>query len=52
MRESSACKYKTQTKHRDKRYERQTDRQTDRENESSALDTKTQGLKSLLEMHN
>jgi hypothetical protein len=42
--------YKTQT-NRD-RYERQTDRQTDRENESSALDTKTQGLKSLLEMHN
>jgi len=30
MRESSACKYKTQTKHRDKRYERQTDRQTER----------------------
>jgi hypothetical protein len=28
------------------------DKQTDRENESSALDTKTQGLKSLLEMHN
>jgi hypothetical protein len=38
-------------KHRD-RYERHTDRETDRENESSALDTKTQGLKSLLEMHN
>jgi hypothetical protein len=29
-----------------------TDRQTDRPNESSALDTKTQGLKFLLEMCN
>jgi hypothetical protein len=49
MRERVQHAIQNTDKHRD-RYERQTDRQ--RQNESSALDRKTQGLKSLLEMHN